>query len=144
MTWPAPATLDALKSILEARPAFEGVTVFTGPPGDDAKYTDAVALFGAEGEEEPITLSGDSVGDTFVVFGSIFARKAGAGEAITKAARDRASELLEEFEAVVIEDRTLGGVVMTAELSALDLNQGIEPQVRWAEIRFQIACGAAS
>lgn len=144
MSWPVPATLDALKSILEARPALDGVTVFTGPPGDDAKFTDAFAFFGAEGDQEPITLSADSVGDSFRVFGSVFARKDGAGEVVTKAARDRAAALLAELEDTVSDDRTLGGVVIQAEVTALDLNQGYDPGVRWAEIRFQVNCEDAS
>lgn len=144
MSWPVPDVLDSLKTILEARAGLAGVTVFTGPPGDDAKYADAFAFFGAEGDQEPITLDGTSVGDSFRVFGSAFARKDGAGETVTKAARDRVAVLLAELEDAVANDRTLGDVVMTAEVSALDLNQGYEPSVRWAEIRFQIACEAAS
>lgn len=144
MTWPAAATLDGLKAFLETREAFEGIAVFTGPPGDDAKRGDVVAFFGVEGDQETITLSADSVGDSFRVFGSVFAIKAGAGEDQIKAARDRAVALLRELEAALADDRTIADAVMFAELSALDLNQGYEPNARWAEIRFQIACEAAS
>jgi len=90
--------LDSIRDRLLDRHGLSGVRVFTGPV-DDLSIGQEAIVFCVE-ETKAIftyrTLPALEVFETYPVEGRIWIVKAGGGEAIVKAARDRAIEILGE------------------------------------------------
>jgi hypothetical protein len=76
---------------------------------------------------------------TYVVEGDVFIRRAGAGEAVIKAARDRAIALMEELRDEITEGVTVGASVLIAEFRSLAMSQQVtDPPARTCSIRFTL------
>lgn len=136
MSWTAPAVLDQLKSSLTLRAGLAGVQIATAAMGDE-KMPEAIIFFGADGTQEWALLENNyPKQDIYTIEGATWINKAGAGETIAKAARDRAATLLSELEAQLRADQTVNGLVEMCELQAVRLEQGVNSNGRWCQITF--------
>lgn len=141
--WTVPDVLDGLATALRARPALTtGVEIRTAHPGSYHAFTDAIALFGSEHQEEPASLAGEDF-DYFEVYASIYVRRPGVSDDVAKTARDRVKVLYGEMLQQIASDRTVGGLLMHARVNVSQFDQGTIPDDRWAELRFRIECRAS-
>lgn len=136
MTWQAGSVLDTLKTQLEARGGLSGVQVATASMGDETAR-EAIIFFGVDGPQKWGVLSDVAPkedADTFE--GAIWINKPGAGEAVAKAARDRAIALFAELETQLRADQTISGLVLMCEVENKRLEQGSNTNGRWCQISF--------
>jgi hypothetical protein len=102
--WSAPDFLDQLKILLDARTGLTGLTptvkVFTYWPALEESVTDAIILASAEDTDEQTVMNPASKprDEDVTVDGLIWVSRAGAGETIAQAARDRAQLILNEVD----------------------------------------------
>ena len=121
-TWSFPNFLDAWKAALDARAGLDGVTVFTAPPGE-VPDAETIVLYDAEANQDQ-ALMGPTNDERFTVKGVIRVAKPGAGEDITKSARDRVEAIFAEVEAAVTSDTTVAATVHNAWISSWKCTQG--------------------
>ena len=141
MRFTTPDVIEALASALRSRESLDGVDVFTAHPGEYLPFTDAITFFGSEHHRTPADLQGDT--DSYVVFGSTYSLRQGSDGDTVKATRERATELLDELANAIEADRHVGGLLVFADVSVAELNQGHDAGNRWCEIKFEIACEAS-
>lgn len=131
--------MDALKARLDLRAGLTGVTVATGPLGDDTP-AEAIVLVGVSAADQAYAALGSRPkDDMYDILGGIWVARPGAGEAVLKAARDRALALLAEVEADLREAPNIGlAYVLWANLRPDTLDQGMGTGTRWCELDFRV------
>ena len=130
--------MDALKVALHARAGLAGVQVTTAPAGSETR-SESIQM-GDAGQSEVWAVIGTRRRDEdFTIDAAIWKVQPGAGDAVATTARLRAYALLAEVEAALRESPRLGlaGVEQMA-VSNADLEQGVNPDGRWAQLTFQV------
>lgn len=135
------AVIDALDTILAARPALSGVEVTSVPLGSDSTIPDMIEIGSGDAERDWHAMRGNQpvpMEEDGAVRGRIRVQRTGAGETVGRQARDRAVVLLDEVDAAVAADHTLGGVCLWARVTQIALSQELTPEARVAEIDFTV------
>src|SRR5690348_13430596 len=91
----APAMLNALRDLLEARPALSGVKISTGPLSDD-KILESIEFDAVDATQNWAMLGNLRRKEEYSVTGWIFVVKSGANEAAITACRERAYAIFGE------------------------------------------------
>ncbi len=133
--------IETLASSLRALDSMNGVDIFTAHPGEYLPFTDAVTFFGSEHKRVAADLGGGDT-DRYNVYGSTYSLQEGTTGDVAKAVRDRAKELLTQLAGVVASDRSVGGLVMYADIATAETDQGVDSDHRWCEIKFELQCWA--
>ncbi|MFF7966758.1 hypothetical protein ACFZC3_15500 [Streptomyces sp. NPDC007903] len=144
-----PAAIDGLVRVFTEAPGLDGVTVRDGASVSQARITEVISVgyTGAEDERDAeAVLAREGLGgirdrETLTI------RCVAAvllGTTDLPAARRRAYELLAAAASALAADRTLGGAVMTAWISAHSLSQSQIDQGAQAVILFTVTCDAYS
>lgn len=129
--------MSSLVDLLLAEPALAGVQVTSGHLGADSA-PESLQLVSTPADQEWGALGKLRREERFRVQAIAWVSKPGANEAVIRAARARAFELLAEVEALLRTDPTVNGVVRVAALVSYELDQGASPQGRWCQIDFEI------
>lgn len=133
-----PAFLDALKTALDARAGLDGVEVATAPQGSGTR-NESIQVHDVTQGEEWALLGARTADETYAVALTVWVVKPGAGEALAKTARDRAYTLMAEVAAALRENPHMGGdSIKVAAMSSADLDQGVNPNGRWAQLTFEV------
>lgn len=140
-----PAAILALHALVEAAMP-DGVLVSDGPRTEDADSPEIVAIGTNDGPEaasaaqRPAALGAQSREETFDIFGTI-----SVFGATTRAARERAYELLALLEDALRDTPTLTAGVQTvrvADLTGHSLNQRLTEQGPYVSVPFTVSCAA--
>lgn len=154
-TWTAPAFLDQMKARLDVRFAadedFTEVSTWTAPVDVDLSQENVV-FHRVIGDQEWAQIGAQRKKDIYTVEAVIVVFRMGAGEAIAKAARDRAKAILSKVEDDLIDLIGSPSAVATAigatqirkvSLAGVSLNQGGADGSRFAEVPFNVQLEAA-
>lgn len=149
---PVPRFLNAMVDQLRLMPALTDVAIFSAAVGRDEGGHETIQLWTVEEEQAWMGVGGLRRESTWVTTGAVYAFRHGAGEEAIRAARDRAYELLACVEGLL--RRTAQGVMMVdpensptakaCQFQSADLDQGAQPEGRWAAIQFTIAAEAST
>ena len=132
-----PAFLDAFKAALEARAGLAGVQVSTAPLGADSK-PESIQMGDVPGTSPWGAVGAKRRNERYTVACAIWKQESGAGEAKAKAERDRVFAIFAEVEKAVVGNPNLGQVVHQLTFGEWTLEQGVNPQSRWAQLTFEI------
>lgn len=137
-----PAVLDALRTALDARPGLDGVSIFTGPAGDEAGL-ESIEFFDVEDWSlEFANLGGSKRDEEYSLQGFVWIVKPGAGETTIKAARDRAIAIYIEIESQLRTDPKVGERLLWALPNTARLTQRMSDKGRVAILEFTVRCKA--
>lgn len=132
-----PAFLDALKAGLEARAGLSAVQVSTALLDGESR-SESIQMARVDQDEDWGPIGARTKDENYEVAMVIWKVQPGAGEATAKTARDRVYAILAEVAAWLRENpRPLAGV-MVAAMSNADLDQGVNPDGRWAQLTFAV------
>jgi len=135
--------MTALQVALDARAGLDGVPVRSAPSlRADGPTREAVELWDTEADQDWRLLGNRRKEETYRIHGGIYALKAGNSEAVVTATRARAVALLNEINAALADDPTIGGTVRVARLARNRLDQDFTDAGRWCLIEFWIECEA--
>lgn len=132
-----PAVIDALKTALGLRAGLTGVQIFTAPAGETATSREVIEFEGMVTDELPATMGGTRE-ETYTLTGGLLVTRAGSGDTVAKAARDRAFTILGEIESYINDNYAIGGTCLDANLVRFEATQGYGPQGRVCGIEFKI------
>ncbi|MFI1767520.1 hypothetical protein ACH41H_36485 [Streptomyces sp. NPDC020800] len=142
-----PDSIDALVQIFTVAEGLNGVTIRDGASVSQARITEVVtvAYTGEDGASDAEALVqreglGGNPDREQLTIRCVAAVLTGGTN--LKAARARAYELFTAAATAIAADRTLGGVVMSAMVSAHQLTQGQIDQGAQAAITFTVTCDA--
>lgn len=137
------AAMTALQVALDARAGLDGVPVRSAASlRADGPTREAVELWDTEADQDWRLLGNRRKEETYRIHGGIYALKAGNSEAVVTATRARAVALLNEINAALADDPTIGGTVRVARLARNRLDQDFTDAGRWCLIEFWIECEA--
>ncbi len=119
--------MSGLVDLLLAEPALADVQVTSGHLGADSA-PESIQLVSTPADPEWGALGKLRREERFRVKGIAWASRPGANEAVIRATRARAFELLAAVEALLRRDPSVGGVVRVAALVSYELDQGASPQ----------------
>lgn len=137
------AAMNAIVDGLLARPNIitDGVMVSSGYLGADSSRHESIQLFGVTNATQQWGMLGNRRRDEeYTITGGIGVRRAGKNEAVIRAVRERAFELLAEVEDFLRVDPTIGGTTKVSELSRYPVEQGADSEGRWCQVDFEITC----
>ena len=127
--------------LLRANIISAAVQVASGYLGADSARHESIQLTDVTNATQSWGMVGNRRRDEeYTLNGLVWAMKAGKNEAVIKAARDRAFELLAEIEDYLRLDPTIGATTKVSELSAYPFEQGANEEGRYCQIDFQITC----
>jgi hypothetical protein len=132
--------LDSIRARLMERSGLAGVRVFTGPVGDKDIGRENI-VFGVdpiEVDQAYPTVPQREAFETFSVEGRIWIVKPGGGEAVIKAARDRAMAVLSEVQSECVTNHTMDGAVRDVLLTSYKLEQFPLDAARDCRIAFNL------
>jgi len=138
--------LDNLADLLQARAdadgnALAGVAVRSAAAlRANSATREAIELWETEADEDWRTLSNRRRGEKYRVHGGIYALRGGGDEATIRAARARATAILDELKDLLADDPTLGGAVRVAALVRSRIDQDFTDSGRWCLIEFWVEC----
>lgn len=139
-----PAAIDGLLAAVRSRPALADVQTFDGPPRTDMPQKFISIGWGGADEDPAITASDSDAGleanrEDYEVLGLAYVW---SGDQDFKPLRDEAFALVDEVQAAITADITLGGAVMRARLSASVLGQAPIQAGSAVAVRFTVTCAA--
>ena len=146
-----PAFLDALAAALVLRAGLAGVAVFTCPVRPEELGDEAIELADTvEVAQGRAAMSSTDVEESYEVKGSVIVfrtAKPGASAINTaaKAARDRATAIIEEVTDEVSGNATMSATVRDVTIAAQSWSQGYAPENqlgRFCRIEFTLRCEA--
>ena len=143
-----PAALDGLLAAVRAREGLADLVangaIFDGPPRTDTPQRFISIGWGGADEDPAITAADADAGveanrEDYDILGLAYVW---SGDQDLKPLRDDAFGLLDEIQAAITADITLGGAVMRARLSASVLGQAPIQAGAAAAVRFTVTCAA--
>lgn len=141
-----PDVLDAIKALLDARLAAEldgplaGVVFATAPTGDPAPPESIELIDVPDDEHAWKSLGGRRREERYSIAGAILITRRGAGEAVAKAARDRAYAIAAELQTVIWLNARLEIATRTdMQYATGGLRQGWQENGRIADLSFTVA-----
>lgn len=143
-----PAALDGLLTAVRARPALAELNaagaIFDGPPRTDMPQEFISIGWGGADEDPSVEATEADAGleanrEDYQILGLAYVW---SGDQDFKPLRDRAFALLDEVNAAIQSDITLGGAVMRGRLSASVLAQAPINAGAAVAVRFTVTCAA--
>ena len=131
------ATMLALADGLALRAGLSGVQIATGPLGGDSAQ-ESIQLFTGSLDQEFVTTNRRRE-ELLTIEGAIWVMRAGKDDTVIRVARARAIALLAEIETFLRDDPSIGATVRAAEVQAVSLDQGVNPDGRWCQLDFTLA-----
>lgn len=92
-----------------------------------------------EGEQEWGLLGNLRRDERFTVGGTILVQRAGKGESVIQATRERAVNILAELEDELRVRPTVGATVKVAALTRYSIDQGADSDGRWCQLEFEVS-----
>jgi hypothetical protein len=132
---------DNLKTQISARAALSGVAVFKFPPADEAPKTEMIFLADASSNIDFETF-GKTYAEDLDITIFCYALKAGAGDSVAAAARDRALELAQEIIDELADDSTINGAVLISKVRSFTEENGLSDEGRFCQIEIQVEAEA--
>jgi len=134
-----PAVMDALKTLLDARPGLDGVRIRTGVTGDK-EGKDALEIYGIdEAESTWKDLGNRTIKETYAVVGEIWVHRSGGdSEADMKRARDGAFAVYDELLQTIQTNPNIGGEVTQITEWTYQFVQIFDSEQRIARLAFEI------
>lgn len=137
------AAQDALRSLLDARPGLDGITVWLGEPTGELEREQIIVPVEADEWTQVWDTTGDTVSslreERFRLRIDIVVRRTDTDYIW---ARDRALALMAEVEACLRANYKLSDAVSGSELAEAQMFPATVDQSRYVTIRAQIACYA--
>lgn len=141
-----PDVLDRLAALLETRKgldgnALTGVTILTAPSGDPDPLESIQFIEVPDDTHEWESMGGRRRKERYLILGAIFIARIGPGDAIAKAARDRAYAIAGEMQQVAWDNATLADIATRTDIqySSGGLRQGYNTESRVADLSFAIS-----
>lgn len=140
-----PAFLDAMVTALKLRAGLSGVQVFTAATDALSEGEEAI-VFGVEGIQSDAnypTMPMVRADEVYEVTGRVWIVKHGSGEAVIKAARDRAFAILDEVATEMATNDTMTGTVRDCRIVNWSIDQAPAPKVRDVRLAFAVRVSAS-
>ena len=131
------ALADALA--LRANLISWNVLITTGFVSDTDRRDAIVVGDFIQGEQEWSMLGNRRRDERFRVSGAIWVTRAGKGDTVIRAARERAIAILAEIEDELRVSPTVTATVKVAALTRYEVDQGVSSDGRWCEVDWEVS-----
>lgn len=133
------AWLCAFADALELRSGLADVLVTTGYVEDTGKRDSIQIADQVDGEQTWGLLGNRRRDETFTASGIIWVKRAGKGEDVIRAVRERAFDLLAEIEDELRLRPRVSSTVKLAAITRYSVDQGANTDGRWCQLDFEVS-----